>query len=284
MSDGSDLDRIRFLVNNVFTIALYLRHHWVALPDRAHYLALLGNYLEALNNALPPELVLEIKNTVDPLAGFFATKEVEVLDAYQNWASTYDQGVNPVIVVEQPQVRQLLGDLEGKRVADIGCGTGRYSRYAIQQGAAAVHGIDFSDAMLKVAQSHHLFVAQGKIEALPLVSGGYEVAVCALALEHVADLRTAIHELARLLRPGGTLVISEYHPTLVMIGHRSGLRNYVHYFEDYVTSMLDAGLRITAVSEPKVGDLPDSFPRMHTSFAKLLAHMPFALIIQAQKL
>jgi malonyl-CoA O-methyltransferase len=285
---AEDLDRIRFLVNNAFCIALYVRHHWASLPDRLYYLALLGNHLDVLNLTLPPELVQEIKNTVDPLEGLSVPKEVEVLEAYQNWASTYDQGFNPVIFVEEPHVQQLLGNLKGKYVADIGCGTGRHSRYAIQQGAAVVHGVDFSNAMLKVAQGHaahldNMFVAQGKIEALPLASGAYDVAVCALALEHVADFSSAIHELARLLKPGGTLVISDYHPTLIMIGHRSGLRNYVHYFQDYVTLLIEAGLHITAVREPKVSDLPESFPRLNTSFAKLLAHMPFVIIFQAQK-
>jgi 2-polyprenyl-3-methyl-5-hydroxy-6-metoxy-1,4-benzoquinol methylase len=279
-------DRIRFLVSSAFSVALYMRYNWNSLSDRLYYAALLGNYLDALNSTLPSELVQEIKSSADPLEGLFVPKEVEALEAYQDWASTYDQGINPVIVVEEPHVRQLLGDLQGKQVADIGCGTGRHSRYAIQQGATVVHGVDFSDAMLKVAQGHaldNLFVAQGKIEALPLASGCYDVVVCALALEHVADFRTAIHELARLLKPGGTLVISDYHPTLIMIGHRSGLRNYVHYFQDYITFMIEAGLNITAVREPKVGDLPASFPRLNTSFAKLLAHMPFVLIVQAQK-
>jgi ubiquinone/menaquinone biosynthesis C-methylase UbiE len=283
-TDAQALDRTRFLVSSIFSTALYLRHHWASLPDPQYYAARIANALDALKDSLPPDLVAQIRQTVDPLEGFSVQPEVEAAQHYQQWASTYDQAVNPLILMEEPHVRELLGDLRGKWVADIACGTGRHSRYAVQQGAAAVHGVDFSAGMLGVAHSHGMKVAQGITGALPLPSGRYDVAVCALALEHVEDLRPSLHEMARLLKPGGTLVLSDFHPTLIMIGSRSGIRNYVHTLADYVTPLLEAGLTITALREPKVGDLPAQYPRTDTSFAKLLAHMPFVLIIQAQKL
>lgn len=283
-----DPDRIKFLVDRVCNTALYMRYNWAALSDRLYFAALLCNYVDALHKYLPAQLIQEISSTVDPFDGFIVQREIDTLEAYQDWASTYDQGFNPLIAVEEPHVRHLLGDLDGKRVADIGCGTGRYSRYAIQQGAAFAHGVDFSEAMLRVAQGHaaqlkHMVVAQGEIDALPLASGRYDVVVCALALEHVADLRTAIHELARILKPGGTLVISDFHPMLMMVGTRSGIRNFVRSVQDYITPMIEAGLQITDLREPKVGDLPAEFPRLNTNFAKLQAHLPFVLILKAQK-
>jgi ubiquinone/menaquinone biosynthesis C-methylase UbiE len=287
-SDVPTKDRLKFLVGSIFSISLYLRFNWASLEDSSYYTALLCNYLSALADCASPQLVEEISHTFDPFQGFSVQPDVEVLQAYQDWASTYDQGKNPLITVEEPHVQALLGDLEGKSVADIGCGTGRYGRYAVGKGARAVHGIDFSPAMLKVAQGHaahlpNMHVTQGRIEALPLVSGRYDVVVCALALEHVADLKGAIHEMARLLTPGGILVISDFHPTLIMVGTRSGIRGYVHSIQDYFTPIIEAGLHIMAVREPRVGDLPAEFPRLNTSFAKLLAHMPFALILKAQK-
>jgi malonyl-CoA O-methyltransferase len=293
MTDNGDipteeLDRIKFLVHRVCTTALYARYNWSSLSDRLYFTGLLCHYLDTLTNYVPSQLVQEIKSTVDPFEGFSVQPEVEVAQAYQDWASTYDQGGNPLIVVEEPHVRQLLGDLAGKWVADIACGTGRYSRYAIQQGAAVVHGVDFSEAMLRVAQGFaahldNMFVAQGKVEAIPLSSNCYDVAVCGLALQHAPDLSAAIHEITRLLKPGGILVISDFHPAMFMIGAETGIRNFMHSVEDYVTAMVEAGLHITAVREPKVGDLPAEFPRLNTNFVKLIAHVPFALIFKAQK-
>jgi ubiquinone/menaquinone biosynthesis C-methylase UbiE len=137
--------------------------------------------------------------------------------------------------------------------------------------------------MLGVAHEHGMKVAQGLTEAIPLPTARYDAAVCALALEHVADLRSSLHEMARILKPGGFLVISDFHPVLLLVGSRSGIRNYVHTVADYTMPLIEAGMTITAIREPKVGDLPDRFPRTDSSFAKLLAHMPFVLIIKAQK-
>lgn len=283
-----DLDRIQFLIGSILSAALYVRYNWSSLPDRLYYTALLSNYLDALAGRVPSDLLESVRSSVDPYAGFSVQREVETVQAYQDWADTYDQAKNPLIALEEPHVRQLLGDLQGKWVADIACGTGRYSRYAVQQGAAAAHGIDLSDGMLRVAQGHaaqlpNLSVAQGKTDALPLASGRYDVAVCALALEHVADLTITLHEIARLLKPGGILVISDFHPALIMVGTRSGIRNYMHRVQDYMMPMIEAGLQVTVVCEPTVGELPAEFPRSNTSFTKLLAHMPFVLIIKAQK-
>jgi ubiquinone/menaquinone biosynthesis C-methylase UbiE len=282
-SPSAALDRIKFLVGGIFSTALYLRHNWSSLHNQPYYAARMVASLDALKDSLPAELIMQVKSLVDPLEGFSVQPDIEAAQAYQEWASSYDQAVNPLILVEEPHVRDLLGDVRGKWVADIACGTGRHSRYAVEQGAAVVHGVDFSAGMLGVAREHNLKVAQSLTESIPLPSGRYDAAVCALALEHVENLRPSLHEMARILKPGGSLVISDFHPALLLVGSRSGIRNYVHTVADYITPLVEAGMTITAMREPKVGELPDRFPRTDSSFAKLLAHMPFVLIIKATK-
>lgn len=82
--------------------------------------------------------------------------------------------------------------------------------------------------------------------------------MCALALVHVADVRRAISELARVVRPGGRIVITDVHPVLVMLGWqaqfptadgRGFMRLHQHLVSDYIGGALDAGLVVAAMEE-----------------------------------
>ena len=65
----------------------------------------------------------------------------------------------------------------------------------------------------------------GDLSALPLEPASVDLVVCALALEHVADLGRAIAELSRVLRPGGHMVLSGLHPAAAALGGAA-------YFQD----------------------------------------------------
>jgi SAM-dependent methyltransferase len=80
-------------------------------------------------------------------------------------------------------------------------------------------GVDCSAAMLAIARRK---VPQadfriGDLTRLPLQDGSVDVAVCALALTHRPDPEPAIAELARVVRPGGTIVLSDAHPAFVQL-------------------------------------------------------------------
>jgi 2-polyprenyl-3-methyl-5-hydroxy-6-metoxy-1,4-benzoquinol methylase len=73
-------------------------------------------------------------------------------DGYDLWAAIYDEDGNPLIAIEEPWVDQLLGDVRGLSVADIGCGTGRHA-IRLASAGVAVHALDFSTAMLERART-----------------------------------------------------------------------------------------------------------------------------------
>src|SRR6516225_8755420 len=80
--------------------------------------------------------------------------EVERLPAregYDRWAAIYDDEDNPLIALEEPLVRGLLGDTRGLDVADLGCGTGRHA-VPLAQAGARVTALDFADAMVARAR------------------------------------------------------------------------------------------------------------------------------------
>jgi len=63
----------------------------------------------------------------------------------------HESGLN--MAVDQPAIRSLLPPLAGQRVLDLGCGFGKLCRYAIEQGAASVVGVDISTRMLEKARN-----------------------------------------------------------------------------------------------------------------------------------
>jgi ubiquinone/menaquinone biosynthesis C-methylase UbiE len=100
-----------------------------------------------------------------------------------------------------------LGDLAGKRVADVGCGKGRFARIVAEQNPkASVIALDLAEAMLvHVPGGIHRCAAT--MTALPLATGSCDGAYATESLEHAVNIAAAVAELCRIVRPGGRIVI-----------------------------------------------------------------------------
>lgn len=108
------------------------------------------------------------------------------------------------------------GQVRGKRVLDLGCGTGDLTRAALAAGAAEVVGIDFVAEMLAAGRSKcavHAAFVQGDALRLPFPDASFDAVVNAFLLRNVGDLPAALGEMVRVLRPGGWLACLEItHP------------------------------------------------------------------------
>jgi ubiquinone/menaquinone biosynthesis C-methylase UbiE/DNA-binding transcriptional ArsR family regulator len=118
--------------------------------------------------------------------------------------------------LRQQALSMLLG--EGLVLADIGCGTG-FMAGELARRAAKVILIDPSAAMLERARAGldrnltaRVEFRVGELERLPLAAGEVDGAFANLVLHHVSDLAATLAELARVVRPGGTLVVSDLLP------------------------------------------------------------------------
>jgi SAM-dependent methyltransferase len=117
---------------------------------------------------------------------------------------------------EWPALRALVPDLRDRRVVDLGCGYGWFCRWAREQGAAQVLGLDVSERMLARAAAMTSDVAiayaRADLETLALPAATFDFAYSALAfhyLENFADLLRTVHD---ALVPGALLVFSIEHP------------------------------------------------------------------------
>lgn len=117
--------------------------------------------------------------------------------------------------LEQDLVLELVGDVAGCRVLDIGCGDGVLAVTLRQRGAAAVVGLDASESMLDAAkmraseQDVDVALCLGHAENLPFADQSFDVVVAVTILCFVAEAEQTFAEIGRVLRPGGRLVIGE---------------------------------------------------------------------------
>jgi SAM-dependent methyltransferase len=115
---------------------------------------------------------------------------------------------------------RLVDDLEldlvrrhgsGRDVFEAGCGTGLLLRQAATFARSAT-GLDLSRGMLLPARQRGLRVVQGSLTDVPLPSACMDLVYSMKVLPHVPPIREALAELARLLRPGGHLLLEFYNP------------------------------------------------------------------------
>lgn len=120
----------------------------------------------------------------------------------ENFPSTIDPRIYHVQLV-----LEYFGDLNGKRVLDVGCGKGRFARVLRERfPQASIVGFDLAEAMLR-----HVPVGvgacAGSMTALPFRSNAFDCVYATESLEHAVEIETAVGEMCRVARPGGRIVI-----------------------------------------------------------------------------
>lgn len=169
---------------------------------------------------------------------------IEFVRSGKNYYSEYLNG---------PALRRMIGNVEGKRVLDIGCGEGYCSRIFAKAGAE-VTGIDISEIMIKAAREEerrhplgvkYLVADAAKLDMLD--SECFDVAFCYMAMGDIENYEGAIAEASRVLKTGGRFVVVMEHPcfsTRFIDGKRvggwetrvreDGSKEYLYYrVEDY---------------------------------------------------
>ena len=151
---------------------------------------------------------------------------VSAPEAYRLWAESFDAGASPILALETRHLEPLLGDVAGRRVIDAGCGTGRWLAWAHARGAR-IAGADFSPEMLRVASQKsriagNLVLADGR--RLPFPAAFADIVLCTLAIGHMQPVAAAMAELARLARPGGRVIVSDFHPAALRLGWKRTFR------------------------------------------------------------
>lgn len=184
---------------------------------------------------------------------------------------------------EWQEFRSLLPELQGQRVLDLGCGFGWHCRYAREQGAASVLGIDLSANMLERArvmtEDPGIEYRQLAMEDAAFAADQFDTVLSSLAIHYIEDFGSLCRQVEHCLKPGGAFVFSVEHPILTALAaqdwhygpegekqhwpvdnyHLEGLRRahflghevakYHRTTATYINTLIDSGFVLKHISE-----------------------------------
>jgi len=218
-------------------------------------------------------------------------------------------------IVEKPTMLSLLPELQGKKLLDLGCGTGEHLQLYLQRGAAHVVGMDLSAAMLTQAEKNltqfrpHFTLYQSPMEQLSELSEqDFDVITSSFAFHYISDFSQLLTDIKAKLKPNGTLVFSQEHP--IVTAYNGGERweknekkeqvaYRLNYYRDegerdrswfkqpfktyhrtlatIMNNLIATGFEIEQIAEPMLAEQPE-----WQSEFKDLQHRPVLLFIRAK--
>lgn len=207
-----------------------------------------------------------------------STDSERTLADYDRMAGVYadDAETDPMkAAYDRPTILSMAGNVRGQRVLDVGCATGALSRAFAAQGASVL-GIDVNPRLVQQAreatQANAEFVVADIAEPMPFLGTGmFDVVAASLVLHYLEDWGPPLREFARVLRPGGLLVLSTHHPAMdIRFGrseapyfatvlltdtwHKGGRAFEVRFWHRpmhaIVDAIADAGFLIERIPEP----------------------------------
>lgn len=200
--------------------------------------------------------VRRIVDAIDDETPLVDIGAIAVREGYAIWAASYDGEDNPLFGPDEAAVRPLLDALPIGRIADVASGTGRHAAHLAERGHDVI-AIDLSAEMLAHGSGIRV---QADLRVLPLPNDSLDAVICTLALTHLPDLDSALTELARVVRAGGTIITSDIHVLSLYLGgvaHADGKRMpATRYFaSDYIRAAGAADLEIVTCLEPRWGTI-----------------------------
>jgi len=136
-------------------------------------------------------------------------------------------------MLEMPATLELLGNVNGKRVLDFGCGSGIYTKI-LKRKRAKIKGFDISPGMLKIAREYVKGVEfkLGSGNKIPF-NEKFDIVVASLVLDYFDNLNKPLKEVKRILKKGGYFVFSMGNPVTEITKKTSKKKPLVREFQDY---------------------------------------------------
>lgn len=217
---------------------------------------------------------------------------LQTRQAYDRWAPLYPPTAhNPFMRAEQEAMMRHWPEVRGACVLDLACGSGRYSRLLADAGAAQVIATDFCVPMLEQVGGVRRVCAD--MMRLPFAGACFDAVVSGLAVGHATSIEDWMREVARVLKPGGTLLYSDFHPQASRMGlprnfkdRDDQLHTVPHHCFDLPaqrSAARSAGLVVETVYEVRVGaELHEPF-KNGEEFYRRWDGLPVVLVVRARK-
>ena len=213
---------------------------------------------------------------------------------------------------EWHELQKMMPDFSGKRVLDLGCGFGWHCRYAAQQGAKSVVGVDISERMLQEARekttSSLIEYVHMAIEDIDFPENSFDLVISSLVFHYIKSFEDIVMKINKCLSKRGNFVFSIEHPIFTAQGPQDWYYDnngnplhwpVDHYFEEdvrkavflgekvvkyhrtittYVNTLIRCGFEIIKLVEPQPADYLLDEPGMKDELRR-----PMMLLISARK-
>ncbi|HLR52428.1 MAG TPA: class I SAM-dependent methyltransferase [Candidatus Avamphibacillus sp.] len=147
---------------------------------------------------------------------------------FNKYISLRESGVTYNDFIEQPAIKSAISTFKDKSILDIGCGTGQFAKYCIENGAAKVMGVDISKNMIAHAQKENgherIDYICTPIEELELHNQKFDLIISSLAIHYIKDYSKLIVKVDSLLSKNGEFIFSTEHP---IVTARNEMNNWV---------------------------------------------------------
>lgn len=198
-----------------------------------------------------------------------SSNPVQAADGYDHWSRSYDaEPGNLMLVLDAALMAELRGALsfEGKTIADVGCGTGRYWLQWYAEGPAALLGFDVSAGMLSQLKQKHpgaLVHLIGEDLHLPLAGETCDVIISNLAFAHFPSLEDCFASWDRVAKKGADIFLTDYHPdalgkgATVSFSHEQKtvlVRHYLYPLDKVMAAAAALGWEMVRFAERSIDD------------------------------
>ncbi len=192
-------------------------------------------------------------------------RTVGVLEGYRLWSRSYDEMMTEDLDITL--LRELVSvDFAVEHAIDLACGTGRIGAWLASMGTGQIDGVDLCPEMLRGARARGVYraLSQEDIRDTSLPGGLADLVISVLAVEHLPVLHPFYAELARLTRPGGSVVLVGFHPHFLLngipthfdldTGESVAIENTIHLLSDHVAAARRVGFQLGDLVERVVDD------------------------------
>jgi ubiquinone/menaquinone biosynthesis C-methylase UbiE len=198
-----------------------------------------------------------------------SNSELAPEQAYEIWSANYDkQPGNLMLDLDERIFSDLIEniDLRDKEVVDIGCGTGRHWQKIYSKNPSNVMGFDVSGSMLDLLKSKFPFARTQKTTDNLLTSipdSSIDMIISTLTIAHIKIIEEAIASWSRVLKNGGELVVTDFHPTLLANGGKRSfshggrslsVKNYIHSIRKIKKIFYETGFMLIRQEEKTVNE------------------------------
>ena len=137
---------------------------------------------------------------------------------FKNYITRRNREESPNNMIEKPIFLEMIGDVKGKKVLDLGCGDAKFGVELLQKGCTSYDGVEGSENMAKESVKS-LTGTVGNVHLSPMETwdfqtGSYDLVVSRLALHYLTELKEIFQETHKSLGSNGRFIFSVQHPVL----------------------------------------------------------------------